>query len=256
MAEETKPAVGNGAPAGAPVAQVQPQSQPGANPRPVHAGASVPVYGGNRGGRKRTDGLAPGSPEAKEADRVKDAQRKRESRQPAQPAALPAASQGLAGASSPAGTAQGSNSAVEISQPEILWRPEDLAEVVTEAIELSERASIKNNADLAQRAGLAADLVKQIAKDSQYVPAFKAVLLRASPKALAKTLNRIGISAAYSDETLSALAIGAIFVQQWRNRSNLEDLIESKQQKDKENADKARAISQGTEAPGQPIGKV
>lgn len=37
-------------------------------------------YGGLRGGRKRKDGLIPGSPQAAEADRAKDAERKRRAR--------------------------------------------------------------------------------------------------------------------------------------------------------------------------------
>ena len=57
---------------------------------------SVAAFGGLYGGRKRADGLVPGSPEAKKADLAKDAARKREARarlaeqtSPALPSSLP-----------------------------------------------------------------------------------------------------------------------------------------------------------------------
>lgn len=63
------------APAAAPVA-AKPAAQPPFVPTP--AARSVPLFGGHKGGgKKRADGLPAGSPEAIEADKAKDRERKR-----------------------------------------------------------------------------------------------------------------------------------------------------------------------------------
>src|SRR5579872_2301004 len=55
-----------------------------------HASATAAKHGGLRGGKKRDDGLVPGSPEALEADKKKDAERKRKEREEAKRATDPA----------------------------------------------------------------------------------------------------------------------------------------------------------------------
>ena len=71
------PATPSGTQTAKPVAPVV--AAAGAPPQnnPVPAKPSVAAFGGLRGGRKRADGLVPGSPEAHEADKAKDAERKR-----------------------------------------------------------------------------------------------------------------------------------------------------------------------------------
>src|SRR5439155_22316338 len=62
--------------------------------------ATVPRFGGLRGGKPRTDGLIPGSPEAAAADRERDARRKRQRRdtvKPPEPAPLPSQAAPVAG---------------------------------------------------------------------------------------------------------------------------------------------------------------
>ena len=51
--------------------------------------ASVPRFGGLRGGRARNDGLKPGTPEAQAADRERDKQRKQRLRDAAMPEPAP-----------------------------------------------------------------------------------------------------------------------------------------------------------------------
>src|SRR5579862_2754249 len=84
MAEENQPTTpppgAPGGPAPAPVGNGNPANKAGVAPVPTHAAASVPLYGGNRGGKKRRDGLVPGSPEALEADRKADRDRKQQER--------------------------------------------------------------------------------------------------------------------------------------------------------------------------------
>src|SRR5213594_1525076 len=81
-----------GNPTVAPVASPTPATE-APNVAPANSAvATVPRFGGLRGGKPRTDGLVPGSPEAAAADRERDASRKRQRRdkvKPPEPAPLP-----------------------------------------------------------------------------------------------------------------------------------------------------------------------
>src|SRR5581483_9808460 len=96
MAAEEKPAPA-GAPPGKgpnpPVALNSPAS-PGDPRNTPHAAATAVKHGGLKGGRRRDDGLVPGSKEAVAADRERDAERKRRERDARRgdPPALPSAS--------------------------------------------------------------------------------------------------------------------------------------------------------------------
>src|SRR5258707_9089158 len=107
---EAKPPGGPGSAAAQPVASGSAGNKPAAPPTAVSAAASAPLFGGNRGGKKRLDGLAPGSPEAIEADRKKDAERKRTRREAvqrvAEPPPLPSAGAPAPGANLAPGSGQ------------------------------------------------------------------------------------------------------------------------------------------------------
>ena len=84
--EDTQP--GHSIPS--PVASPPSATEAATVPRSDSAVVTVPKFGGLRGGKPRTDGLVPGSPEAAVADRDRDARRKRERRVKApEPAPLP-----------------------------------------------------------------------------------------------------------------------------------------------------------------------
>lgn len=224
--EETKP--GNGTPGATAlaVAPGQPANKLGSPPAQVTAAASVSKFGGLRGGKKRADGLVPGSAQALEADRKKDAARKREARSLAEPPALPSAVQASADQGAPLPGSEGGDLSLAPAEPEILWDPELLKELVTEAVELTEKKHIKDMREAAEKAQLGAQLISEIAKDAHYVPAFKNTFNKSAPRALAKLLNRFGVSGKYSDEALCALAGLSIWFRSYRQDSRLAELIE------------------------------
>jgi len=86
------------APTAATVAPVQPAGPPALIPPAPGAKVTAPLFGGYRGGRKRKDGLVPGSPEALAADREKDRLRKERQREREGAAAEPPPLPGVAGA--------------------------------------------------------------------------------------------------------------------------------------------------------------
>ena len=90
--ETTLPGRAENPPLAPPVAPVGPGASAAAAAASPAAKVTAPLFGGFRGGRKRKDGLAPGSPEAIEADREKDRVRKERQRsRQVEPPALPAA---------------------------------------------------------------------------------------------------------------------------------------------------------------------
>ncbi len=254
MAEETKPAEGSRAPAApgaaahAPVAGSGPANKSGNAAAASGAVASVPLFGGNRGGKRRRDGLVPGSQEALEADRKTDKERKQKIResahrlapQPALPSVLPSnADSGAAlvnGEGIPAAVAP-------VEQPPVLWEPGLLTDVVAEGVEWSEKRRIQKFREAAQAAQLPEALVRKITSDAQYVPAFKVTAIKRGPPAIAKLLNRLGISAEYSDEGLFLFSVAALCYQGWRLESELQEMIEQH---------KAAAASKPAPAPAKP----
>lgn len=112
-----------------------------------------------------------------------------------------------------------------------------------EAIELSERRRVAKFKEAAQAAQLPDAVVRQIATDAQFPAAFKASTSRHGPKAIAKTLNRFGVSAKYSDEGIFAFSILAILYQGWRLKAGLDELIEraNKERKQREQKNSAPA---------------
>src|SRR4051812_5498640 len=121
---------GTGAPQPIPTATLPGPAQP--VPLAASAQQSVPKFGGNRGGKARTDGLAPGSPEALEADKKKDRERKQAARKTisvAEPPALPAAGQkGVYSVPpSPGSAVPGTSGPVAQAAPApVPWQPETL----------------------------------------------------------------------------------------------------------------------------------
>jgi len=194
--------------------------------------ATVPLFGGNRGGRKRSDGLAPGSPAAVEADRKKDAERKRQQRASAakavEPPPLPPAGQGAPGQSSAPSGDPSVDLGAALAAENIPWDPELLKPLIEEAIESTEKAKLTEFRDLAMRARLQKELVAQILNDARYTPAFKSTVKLTAPRAIAKLLNQTGISGKYSDEALCGLSILALWFQGRRQKATLEELIQQK----------------------------
>jgi len=256
MAEATKPPGATGGPAAASVAPGHQGNKPAANAAPVSALVSVPKFGGNRGGKKRADGLAPGSPEAKAADNAKDAERKRlereEKRRLAQPPALPSALAPAPGATDPAsGTQNPDATAAGLSAPSIQWHPDMLKEFTDEIVNAVEAHGVSRIAGAASEAGLPPDLVKNIRQDSHYPAGAKRGVQLATPQVACKWLNKAGVSAEYAAEVALVTSAAAIMVHQRKITSKLEELIEHYKRVQDKNA-KAQANQNNPQAPQAP----
>jgi hypothetical protein len=116
------------------------------------------------------------------------------------------------------------------ASPEVPWDAELLKPLVQEAIDAAEQSRINGIKEDAEKAKLGADLVKEICRDARYLPAFKSTAGTTGPRAIAKVLNRAGVSGKYSDEGLFALAIVALWIQGRRVRGKLDTLIADSKQ--------------------------
>jgi len=207
----------------------------------VSAKASVPKFGGLKGGRKRDDGLTPGSAEAAEADREKDAKRKREERAAA--AVAVASSQPLPAKLSPVqselpaqtGSPAAGVVAPSAAPPVVPWTAEIVKPFTSELIPVVEAVRVAKRTEKATAAGLSKDLIKEIQKDAHWPAVAKKTLDTSLPRLSAKWLNKSGMSAEYADE----VAVGSALLMIWRADTaiteRLDKLIELKEKQLKQN---------------------
>lgn len=213
------------------------------------AKATVPKYGGLRGGKARDDGLVPGSPEAAEADRKKDAERKRQARADAAAAVKPAPLPSRLGdqlstpdSSAVAGTAVA-------ARPFVPWSVEIVKPFTDQLTPTAETVYVGRISERATKANLPGQLTKEISKDARWPEAAKNTLAQALPQFFAKWLNKTGISAENAPEVAIATAIAAIWAQHNSITSRLDKLIEQREEEQKQNQ---KARSAGTGAAGNP----
>ena len=131
---------------------------------------------------------------------------------------------------------EGIDPALAPVEAQIPWEPELFQDLIAEAVDYAEKKRVKDFREEAHQAKLSEQLVRQIAMDAQYVPWATAMLIRTGPRALTKVLNRFGVSAKYSDEGMCALSLIALGFQSWRLKGQLEDVIQKKQELDKQAA--------------------
>ena len=191
--------------------------------------ATVPRFGGLRGGKPRTDGLVPGSPEAAAADRERDKRRKQEKRskrsKTPEPAPLP--SQGPSPDPTPV--------AGEIVQPGVApvsfvpWDAQTLKPLFDQLIPTVEDLHVDHLTGMAEEAKLPVEIVKVIGRDARWPgPARKAIELSA-PQVASKWLNKSGISAENQPEVVLGTAIVSIAVSHRKLSLKLEKLLQARQ---------------------------
>jgi hypothetical protein len=191
----------------------------------------VPRFGGLRGGKPRTDGLVPGSPEAAAADRERDARRKREKtakeREKAKvdPAPLP---------SSPVASPAPTPGAGEIAQPGaapvsfVPWDAQTLKPLFDQLIPTVEDLHVDHLTGMAEEAKLPPEFVKEIGRDARWPgPSRKAIEISA-PQVAAKWLNKSGISAENQPEVVLGTAIVSIVVSHRKLALKLEKLLQAR----------------------------
>jgi hypothetical protein len=228
MAEKTGSTVATGS-AAAPTMASAPAGGPTLKPSAgVHASPPVPPPAVPRGGRPRQDGLTPGSPEAKEADKKRDRERKQPARQEAAkvvpPPPLPSALAGPAGPGQ-APAAPGSAATPGQSAAPIPWRPETLTGLVDELIDAAEENTVADYLARCNEAGLTEKLTKEIVADARFPKLAKTLLKDAIPRLTAKWMNKTGISAEYQDEVSVLTALILIVKHRTSSDARFEELI-------------------------------
>ena len=231
MAEKTGSTVSTGSQASSPVAGQQNGGSPGRVAPGVSAASSVPAFGGNRGGKSRRDGLAPGSQAAKEADRKRDAERKRLAREEAarlaEPPPLPSAAETGNGSLPPPvnGLAPGAPGAVPVQSDVVPWDPGTIRPLLEELINGSEQSRVQKRKTRAVAVGLPDRIVKEVAGDANYPDAAKRALALSGANGTAKILNGLGVSGKYSDAAIASTALIAILISNRRSDARFEEMI-------------------------------
>jgi hypothetical protein len=226
MAGETQ---GTAAPYPAPGTLESLGAQPAAANAPARSSAQTlaPQFGGLRGGRKRRDGLVPGSPEALEADRKKDADRKKSERASTRPKEPKPDPPPIPSANSQAQTQAGNLDILPLGEgaPPVPWKAEDIRPLSDELIDTTDAACSKQIHDKAAKALLPAVLVDEITTDAAWDPKAKVALKQSAPELAAKWLNKTGISAEYKHELITASAVVRIGAGHMRVCNRLDELI-------------------------------
>jgi hypothetical protein len=189
--------------------------------------------------------LPPGSPEAKEADRKKDLQRKRLARETAAAVAEPAPLPSLAtpgpgpGPASPPPVAP-----VQPGQepPPVPWQADTLVSLVDQLIEAAEENRVGGYLAACAEAGLTGKLVKQIEEDAHFPKTAKVLLKQSLPRLAAKWLNRAGLSAEWQEEISVLTALILIVQHDRKTRARFNELLEEIRKQKKKDPEPAAAV--------------
>ena len=172
----------------------------------------MPLFGGLRGGRARTDGLKPGSPEADAADRERDRLRKqnaRDAKKLAEPPPLPAATAPVAHPASAAAPGEAPQPGVS-ALAFVPWDQQTLKPLFDQLLPTIEDLTVHQLTNRAEQAKLPGELVKEIGKDARWSPVSRKAVEIASPQVAAKWLNKAGISAENQPEIVLGTAVACI----------------------------------------------
>jgi hypothetical protein len=201
---------------------------PGGDAAPGSSAKTLaPQFGGLRSARKRRDGLVPGSPEALEADRQKDADRKKIARASTRPKEPKADPPPIPSANGQTQTTAGTLDLLPVGEgaPPVPWKADDIRPLSDELIDTTDAACAKQIHDKAAKALLPAVLVDKITTDAAWDPTAKTALKQSAPELAAKWLNKSGISAEYKHELVTASAILRIGAGHMKVCKRLDQLI-------------------------------
>jgi len=188
----------------------------------------VPLFGGLRGGRPRTDGLVPGSPEAIAADRERDRVRKQNKRDAAgkiaEPPPLPSATTAVVHAPQ---TPVAGEDAKPVGAPVsfVPWDHQTLKPLFDQLLPTIEDLNVQQLTSRAEKAKLPAEVVKEIGKDARWNSTSRKAVEIAAPQVAAKWLNKAGISAENQPEIVLGTAVVCIVTAQVKLLGRLDKLI-------------------------------
>lgn len=200
----TPPRAAGGTPPGESPGQPLPPT-PGAGQLATPTAPPSPLlFGGFKGGRKRLDGLKPGSPEALSADREKERLKKQRQREraraevsAAQPApVIPAATATAAplgalptGAVAPEAGALPGLPGSGIA-PLVSWSAKDVEPVIRECVGLAEELCRKQVVGKCRKARLPAEIIREIEKDTTWAERAKKMIADGAAEISALQLNK------------------------------------------------------------------
>lgn len=217
------------APAAPPVAGAP---APGLVASPAAAGSAVagaPLFGGLRGGRPRKDGLIPGSDEAREADRLKDAERKRKARAAAPPPPLPPAEPALDAPPAEADggpVLRGGGELPLDAAPPPDWAAEDLQSATNQLVAMLEDIDVRHIEDKCKSANLDGALVAEIVKDARWNASAKKSVAGGGAPILAKVLNKLHVPKGAKPVLDFIPGLGLILAERHQLNKRLDALIE------------------------------
>ena len=220
-----------GGSAATPMANPVNTSAPASSAPPVHAQKSVLLFGGNASGKKRADGLKPGSPAAIEADKAKDRERKRRDREARAAAAEPPplgsapAGNAMPGASQAPGGDFPPDNVVAFAAV-AAWEADKLKPLTDQLIGLVEDLDVSSFSKTARAGALPEKVIKKIECDSEWPRAGKLMLERSTPKLAAKWMNKTGLSAEFQDEMEFMGGCSAILISRQKLMKELRAMIE------------------------------
>lgn len=166
--------------------------------------ANLAAKHGGKASRRR-DGLVPGSPEAIEADRAKDRERKRrkalELRGEPVPLPSPLVAQPPAGDLPPSASDFGA----------VPWTADLLRPIFEQALPVAEGLAVQNLTEKARAAKLDAALVREVADGAKIHPLAKQQIIEGGAAVAAKYLNKSGVSSEHADEVRLLGGIVAAF---------------------------------------------
>lgn len=187
---------------------------------------TVPLFGGLRGGRPRLDGLKPGSPEARDADRRKNSERmaanRERERRAKEPPALPARAAGAL-------DDPGAQTIPVVDglglDPVVQWAPEDFRQVAVDCVELAEAWRVDAHTKTAAAGHLPRAVVEEIARDAAFPKGTKNSLSNASPATLAKMFNAMKVPLALKSVIATAPALTFLIIRDFQLTAKIERLV-------------------------------
>lgn len=220
-----------GVPAGSPAPQTHPPAPPAA-PVAGQAGVARPLpFGGNIGKRVRADGLKAGSPEAREADRIKDRERKRQARaqRAAQspPPPLPASGTAPPPAvvTEPAGPQDGGVAGGDFAPPPPQWIADDLKQVAIELVELGEAQRVDAICKKCLKAKLPAPVLDEFKAGAAFPPATKKSLSASLPGTLASAFNALSVPIGLKSIISAVPALSYLILRDYQLHAKLDKII-------------------------------
>ncbi len=223
-----------GVPAGSPpVGNVasEPVSSAPSGQTPIAAPAAPAAFGGNPTGRTRKDGLKPGSTEAAEADRKRNAERMASKRaaekSAALPPPLPASTTGTSAVLSDSGSTKIPVTDGVTEPAGVDWTDADFKQVAPDTIDLLEQWRVADKISLAEEGKLSGVVVRQIEKDAAFPAPAKRSLQSSCPAALAKLFNALRVPVALKSYITTCPTLLYLIVRDMQQRSEIRKLIQS-----------------------------